>query len=50
MQSRFAGKGHDLPDDPDALLDRPEYWVYLPHVASGVAAHDELCFSMFESG
>ena len=43
-------EGHELPDDPDTLLDRPEYWVYKPDIANGIAAYDELCISTLESG
>ena len=43
-------KLHELPDDPNALLDRPEYWVYQPSVAPGIGNHDELCFTVVQSG
>lgn len=41
---------HDLPDDSDLLLDRPEYWVVSKDVASNPQRGDELSFCVTLSG
>lgn len=41
---------HDLPDDSDDLLDRPEYWVVSKDIASRPVNGDELIFSITLSG
>ena len=40
----------DLPEDADALLDRPEYWVVSKDVARSPAVGDELSFLVRPDG
>lgn len=40
----------DLPDDSDALLDRPEYWVVSKDVASSPQPGDEIAFTVTHFG
>ncbi len=41
---------HELPEDSDQLLDRPEYWVCSKDVGSCPAAGDELSFTVRADG
>lgn len=41
---------HELPDDSDVLLDRPEYWVVSKDIASRPVTGDELIFSITMNG
>ncbi|EEB18463.1 neuralized, putative [Pediculus humanus corporis] len=40
----------DLPEDSNALLDRPEYWVVHKDVANSPQRGDELAFSVLSTG